>query len=297
VKGVDCLQRLIKAFSADLDFQTIISGLKSGMREQLISGLSGSSRQVMISALVEQLNQPIIIVTHNMFAAQKIGEDLIECLSADQVLIYPAQELMVTDTMAASPELLAQRIDALSRLACGFRGILVTPFAGLRKLLPSSDIFAGVQISVGIGDVVDIAEFIQRMLKIGYEREDRVESKGEMSVRGGIIDFFPLTSETPYRIELFDIEVDSIRSFDIVDQRSTHKLQSITIAPCKEIIADARRYQNAAQHASELLQEQLGKMFDRQAKTKLTDEIGHEITLLEQEHHFSGIYKYISFFF
>ncbi|MDB5052391.1 MAG: Mfd [Bacilli bacterium] len=294
MKGVDWLQRLIKAFSADMDFQTIVSGFKSGMREQLVSGLSGSSRQVMITSLMEGLNQPIVILTHNMFAAQKIAEDLIECLSTEQVLLYPAQEMMVTETAAASPELLAQRIDALSRLASGFRGILVTPFAGVRKLLPLSSVFSEAQIFVRLGDTLHLDDFLLKMTGIGYERVERVESKGEMSVRGGIIDFFPLTAHTPYRIELYDVEVDSIRSFDVVDQRSIEKLSSIVIEPCKEMIADRKRYQNAAQHGAELLQQQLAKMTDRQAKTRLQEEIGNELAQLEQQHSFGGIYKYIS---
>src|SRR5665647_267249 len=245
MKGVDCLQQLIKAFSEDLDFQTIISGFKSGMKEQLVSGLSGSSRQVMISALKGQLDQPIVILTHNMFSAQKIAEDLIECLSADQILLYPAQELMLTEAAIASPELLAQRIDALSRLASGFRGIFITPFAGLRKLLPLSQVYTEAQIRVSVGDQIQIEEFLLKMTVIGYERVERVEAKGEMSVRKGII-------------------------------------------------ADQRRYNNAAQHASELLQEQLAKMTDKQAKNKLKDGIGHEIAQLQQHHHFPSIYKYIA---
>src|ERR1700730_765114 len=286
MEGVDCLQQLIKAFSEDLDFQTIVSGFKSGMREQLVSGVPGSSRQVMISAMKEQLNQPIVILTHNMFSAQKIAEDLIECLSAEQVLLYPAQELMLTEAAIASPELLAQRIDALSRLANGFRGIFITPFAGLRKLLPLSQVFTEAQVHISVGETLQIEEFLMKMTEIGYERVERVETKGEMSVRGGIIDVFPLTAETPFRIELFDVEIDSIRSFDVVDQRSIDKLASLTILPCKEIIADRKRYKNAAQHASELLQQQLEKMTDKKAKTKLKEEIGHEISQLEQHHHF-----------
>jgi transcription-repair coupling factor (superfamily II helicase) len=291
---VDYLQQLIKAFSADLDFQTIVSGFKSGMKEQLVSGLSGSSRQVMISAMKEQLDKPIVILTHNMFSAQKIAEDLIECLSADDVLLYPAQELMLTESAIASPELLAQRIDALSRLAGGFRGIFITPFAGLRKLLPLSQVYTDAQITIHVGDSLSIDDFLLKMTEIGYERVERVESKGEMSVRGGIIDFFPLTADTPFRIELYDVEIDSIRSFDVLDQRSIDKLSTLTILPCKEMIADAKRYHNAAQHASELLQEQLAKMTDRQAKQKLKEEIGYEIEQLEQHVHFASIYKYIS---
>ena len=288
------MQQLIKAFAADLDFQTIVSGIRSGMREQLVSGLTGSSRQVMISALVTDLEQPMLVVTHNMFAAQKIAEDLLECLSPDQVILYPAQEFMVTETAVASPELLAQRIEVLTKLAEGFRGIVVTPYSGLRKILPKSSAFLEAQITISVKDSIDLESLLHKMTEIGYERVPRVESKGEISVRGGIIDFYPLTSHTAYRIELFDVVVDSIRTFDVGDQRSIDKLNSLVILPCKDMIIDRKRCQNAAQHGSELLQEQLMKMSDRQAKLKLQEEIQRELEMLGQQQYFGGLYKYVS---
>ncbi|MDF2670050.1 MAG: mfd, partial [Paenibacillus sp.] len=288
------MQTIVQSFSEDLDFQTIVSGVQSGMREQLVSGLSGSSRQVMIAALAEQLNRPLVVVTHNMFSAQKIIEDLLECLPADQVILYPANELLVTEAAIASPETMAQRIDALTRLSNHFRGVLVAPFAGVRKLIPTGSIFAESRFSLMVGQSVQLDELLLKFVALGYERVERVDAKGQMSVRGGILDFFPLTSDTPYRVELFDVEIDSIRSFDVTDQRSINKFDSVEITPCQEIIADSKRLQNAAQHASELLQEQLAKMSDRTVKDKLKAEIGHDIDRMREGQHFPGINKYIS---
>lgn len=288
------MQTLLRAFSKDSDFQAVVAGIRSGMREQLISGLSGSARQVMIAALAEELERPVLVLTHNMFSAQKIAEDLTECLSPEKVVLFPAQELMVTEMLAQSPEMLAQRIDALTRLAGGFRGVVVTPYAGFRKLLPLQSAFAEMQLRIAVGDTLNLDDFLRRMTALGYERVEKVEGKGEMSVRGGIVDFFPLTAAAPYRMELFDDEVDSIRSFDPVDQRSAEKWEAVTVTPCQELVAEGRRFQNAAQHAYELLQEHLGKVADRTVRTKLQDELLHEIELLRQEQHFSGIAKYIS---
>lgn len=288
------MQALIQAFSQDADFRALVSGIRSGLREQLISGLAGSSRQVMIAALVQELNQPIVVLTHNMFAAQKITEDLIECLSDDQVMLFPAQELLAAEMAAQSPEMLGQRIDALTRLAAGFSGVLVVPYAGFRKILPPKAVFAEAQFQVKLGDVLQLDDFLRRMSFLGYERVERVETKGDMSVRGGIVDFFPMTASRPYRIELFDEEVDSIRIFDTADQRSLEKLESVAIAPCKDIIIDSKRFQSAAQHAYELLQAQMDKMTDRTVKTRLQEEMMHEIELLRQEQYFPGINKYIS---
>jgi transcription-repair coupling factor (superfamily II helicase) len=229
-----------------------------------------------------------------MFSAQKIIEDLLECLPADQVILYPANELLVTEAAIASPETMAQRIDALTRLSNHFRGVLVAPFAGVRKLIPTGSIFAESRFSLMVGQSVQLDELLLKFVALGYERVERVDAKGQMSVRGGILDFFPLTSDTPYRVELFDVEIDSIRSFDVTDQRSINKFDSVEITPCQEIIADSKRLQNAAQHASELLQEQLAKMSDRTVKDKLKAEIGHDIDRMREGQHFPGINKYIS---
>jgi transcription-repair coupling factor (superfamily II helicase) len=286
--------KLTDAFSKDADFGSIVTGIRMGMKEQLISGLVGSSRQVMIASLMHELQQPIFIITHNMFAAQKIAEDLHECLPADQVLLYPANEMIVAEAAASSPETLAQRIDVLTKMAKGFRGIVVAPFAGVRRFTPPSQLFAEAQIEIAAGDEIHLESLITRLAELGYERVDRVEKKGEMSVRGGIVDVYPLTSRTAFRIELFDDEVDSIRSFEAADQRSVEKLSAVTLSPCKEIIADRKRFHNAAQHAAELLVEQANKMADRQAKDKLSQSIGRDIEQLREGFVFQDIYKYIS---
>lgn len=288
------LQSLIQAFSADRDFQTVAAGIKSGMKEQLISGLAGSSRQVMVASLFRELNRPMLIVTHNMFSAQKIAEDLMECLPENQVLLYPAQELSAAEAAATSPETLAQRIDVLNKLAQGFHGVVISPVAGVRRLLPGKEQFTEKQIAVSVGDTLPLEDLLIRMTELGYERVERVELKGEMSVRGGIIDFYPLTLNHPVRIELFDDEVDSIRLFDITDQRSIEKCKSIIIPICGEIIADKERFKSAAQHAFELLQAQIAKMSDRAAKDKLTQGIGLDIERLREGVVFQGLYKYIA---
>lgn len=288
------MRSLIQAFSEDADFQSVVSGIRSGMREQLIAGLAGSSRQVMLASLAAELQQPIVIVTHNMFAAQKIVEDMNEFLDDDQVLLFPAQELLAAESAVSSPETLAQRIDVLTRLSSGFNGVLVTPYAGLRKLLPETSVYARSQLTVSVGSELELDPFLTKMTELGYERVEQVEKKGEMSVRGGIIDIFPLTSPEPYRIELFDIEVDSIRTFDVTNQRSIEKTNTLLIPPCKEIIAEGKRFQSASEKAYDLLQEQLNKMTDRQAKEKLDDEIRGEIEKLREKQFFPGLYKYIS---
>ncbi|GKU77091.1 transcription-repair-coupling factor [Paenibacillus sp. L3-i20] len=288
------MKALIKAFATDSDVQSIISGIRKGMREQMVSGLAGSSRQVLIAALEEAIERPMLVVTHNMFSAQKIAEDLQECLSAEKVLLYPANELMAAEAAISSPETLAQRMDVLIKLSKGYRGIVVVPFSGVRRYLPISSVMADAQIAVSAGQTLPLDGFLRQMTALGYVRADRVEARGEMSVRGGIVDFYPLTASQAYRIEWFGDDIDSIRTFDPADQRSSDRLESYVITPCQEIIADITRMVSAANHAGGLLERQLEKMTDRTAKDRLRAEIGGELDKLRDHVHFPEIYKYIS---
>ncbi len=290
------MEQLLRLFAQDADYESVISCLRKGMKEQLVSGLTGSSKQMMLAAVYQELQQPLLVVTHNMYAAQKIVEDLNECI-ADAALLYPANELMVAETAYSSPELLAQRIDALGRLASGFRGIVVTPYAGLRKLIPPRAVLAGAKLQLKVGESLGIEQAVTRLTELGYDRVERVERRGEISVRGGIVDVYPLTASYAYRIEWFDDEIDSIRTFSTEDQRSIDKLSAVELTPCREIIASANRFQSAAQHLSERLEEQLSKMSDRLAKERLRQTIGHDIERMREQLSFQEIYKYVSFLY
>lgn len=285
---------LLQTIVTDSDLISVMDGIRGGMREQLVAGLSGSARQVMIAGLFRELQRPILIVTHNMFAAQKMADDLQECLSEQEVLLYPANELIAAETAISSPEMSARRLEVLLKLAEGFRGVVVVPFAGIRRFQPALASMAEARIELKVGDSLPLDLFIRKMTALGYERVDRVEQKGHFSVRGGIVDFFPLASSIAYRVEWFDDEIDSIRTFDPADQRSIDKLEAYTVGPCRELVADEARFANAAQHARDLLAKQLEKMTDRQAKERLESEISREIELLRQNVYFSEVYKYIA---
>src|SRR5690606_13063402 len=191
------MEELLRAFAEEPDFGNVMSGVRQGFREQLVSGLAGSAKAVMIAAAARELGRPVLVLAHNMFAAQKIAEDLNELLP-ESALLYPAHELTVAEGALASPDLLSRRIDALSRLAVGSRGIVVAPYAGVRKLVPPPRVFAESRVELSVGQELPLEAFVRRLSEIGYERAERVERPGEMAVRGGIVDFFPLNEPLPY---------------------------------------------------------------------------------------------------
>lgn len=288
------MQVIINPLREDSNFGTIAAGLTRGLHEQLIAGLAGSSRQVLMAALYQEVKRPVCIVTHNMYQAQKVYEDLTELIASDQLLLFPANELIGSEMAIASPEMLAQRIQVFNRLAHGFTGILVVPFAGIRRYIVPSDVWRSSQIELNVGDQLDLDQFLARLIELGYERVDLVERKGEISVRGGIIDLYPIDSEWPLRIELFDVEIDSIRTFDMATQRSKETVQKYSVGPVKEMIVTEQALKEAAVRLEKKLGETIAKIKDTLTKERLMKKIGGDVELLQQGHRFAHLYSYIS---
>lgn len=288
------MQVIINPMKQDVNVGTIAAGLEKGLSEQLVSGLAGSARQTLMTALWQMTNRPVCVVTHNMYQAQKVFEDLSELVDSDQVLLFPGNELIGSELAIASPEMLAQRIHVFNRLAQGFTGFLVTPFAGLRRLVVPPAVWKEAQIELVVGNELDIESFLLRCIELGYERVDMVERKGELSVRGGIIDLFPIDSDYPVRIELFDVDIDSIRTFDMATQRSLTSVQSYQVGPAKEMIASTPLLQESAGRLEQKLGETLGKLKDGAAKERLLEQIGSDVEKMKEGQRFPHLYSYIS---
>ncbi|MFV9511729.1 transcription-repair coupling factor [Tepidibacillus sp. LV47] len=285
---------LLQRFASSSEFQSILTGLKSGLKEQLVTGLSGSAKQMLVASLFNEEKRQVIVVTHNLLQAQKVYDDLAEMVDSAQLFLYPANELTITDIDAQSPETLGQRINVLQHLANRDQGIYIIPYIGLSKFLPPKEYFSDAMISLKVGQEIDINQFLEKLVFLGYERSDMVEKKGEFSVRGGIIDVYPLTMDQPFRIELFDVEVDSIRIFDVTSQRSLEKVEKVNIPPAKEWIGTKEEFQRAALKIEQHLKEHLAKVKDPNVQEKLLANIKWEIEQLKEGAYYSGLYKYVS---
>ncbi|GAA0504094.1 transcription-repair coupling factor [Salinibacillus aidingensis] len=280
------------------DIQTIISGFSSGMKEQLVSGLSGAARSVFISLLNESLDKPVLVLTHHLSQAQALYEDLLDLSHEEDVYLYPVNELMASEIAVASPELLSQRMESLNQWIHKRKGVFIAPIAACKRILPPIKSWEQSQLSFQVGETISINDYTQSLVEMGYRREDMISAKGEFSIRGGIIDLFPLTSEYPVRIELFDDEVDSIRYFDSNSQRSfNEKLSSITVGPAEEVLLTDEERLTGAQRLEQALSQSLKKMKDDNAKKELVENIDYDIERLKNGETFQEIYKYSSLFY
>lgn len=288
------LETLIQLFRRDNEFQSTVASLQRGLKEQLVAGLTGSARMTYVASLHQETDRSVLVVTHNLNQAQKAVEDLYELLPKDRVMLYPANELVATEIALDGHETLGDRIYALSRLSKGFKGVFVVPFAGLRKLLPPAHVIAGNHRTLKFGQEYPMEPLIQHLVKVGYERVDMVEKPGEFSLRGGILDIYPVTFQNPVRIEWFDEEVDSIRSFSVSDQRSQDKMKEVEIPPARELFAESEIMVRAGNEVAKLLEERLTQVKDPDTRKKLMEKISWEVDQLKSGSYFTGIYKYIS---
>lgn len=290
------MQSLHPFFQHQNDFQTIVDGVEEGLKEQLVAGLSGSARSVFISALYQEVQKPVLVVTHNLFQAQKIYEDLNNLLDGS-VYLYPVNELIASEIAVASPELKAQRIELLNRLCKEKRMMVVAPVAALRRLLPPKELWKSYQFSVTVGGNLELNEAVPHLISMGYERVSMVSAPGEFSVRGGILDIYPLTEENPIRIELFDTEVDSIRTFNLENQRSIEMVQEVTIGPAEEFILMDSHYENGVKKLEASLANSLKKLKKEEQKTLLMENISYDLEKLKNKQMDPEFVKYFSFFY
>ncbi len=284
-------------FSKGDEFQSVFTGVKEGLKEQLVAGLAGSARMLLMASLYHETKRPQLIITHNLYQAQKLYEDMCELVSQDEVYLYPVNELISSEIAIASPELRGQRMEALNYWMKNKNGIVIAPISGVRRYLPPKSIWQKSQISFAIGDDIPLEETLATFVAMGYERVPMVSSPGEFSVRGGIIDIYPLTENSPIRIELFDTEVDSIRFFDIESQRSANKTDRITIGPADEVVLFPENYQRGAERLQKELQASLKKVKDQKVKEAMHENITYEIDQLKSEQNFQGVIKYMDYYY
>lgn len=177
-----------------------------------------------------------IIVTYNDLKAKEIYEDY--KLYDKEVFLYPAKDVIFYSADIHGNAIVTERLKILKRLIEKKPTTIITTIdGGMDYILPLNFLEKSI-INRKVGDEIHFEKFIKECVHLGYERTGQVETPGQFSIRGGIIDIFPLTEESPYRIELWDEEIDTIRSFDVESQRSIENVEELVIFPAAELVMD-----------------------------------------------------------
>lgn len=215
-----------------IEFQDMDRDLRNSRGPVLVSGCMDSQKAHLISETAGNCKWKLI-VTFDDSHARELYEDY-RCFEP-AVYLYPAKDLLFYNSDIHGNLLTKQRMQVLKHLAEDEGGVVVTTIDGLMDhLLPLSDLKSHV-IKVESGEIISMEKLKESLSAMGYERMAQVDGMGQFSVRGGIIDIFPLTEEQPVRIELWGDEVDSIRTFDLESQRSIEQLDEVELFPATEL--------------------------------------------------------------
>ncbi len=220
-------------------FNAYINDVQKANFPITLSGLSDSAKSHFVYATRFYTGKPILIVTYNEIELKKIKENM-KFFSEEEIFIYPKREVIYYDIDTTNKDTTMDRLDIYTRLYNSEPCVILTTVEALmQKTINKEDLFLNV-ISLEYGSTIILEELITKLSNLGYERTDMVEGRGEFTVRGGIVDVYPLTTENPIRIEFWGDEIDSIRIFDAETQRTIDSVKEINIFPVEEFLVNPK---------------------------------------------------------
>lgn len=189
-----------------------------------------------IYSLSSFIEKPGVIITYDEMSAKRIYEDMQFLKGEENVYIYPARDILFYSADVHSMDITSARIKVIEALITQEDIVVIIPIEALLNPLSSKEVWKKHTQRISTGDTIELNKLSAYLTQIGYERVSRVEAVGQYAIRGGILDIYTPTAEEPYRVELWDDEVDSIRKFNIQTQRSVNKVEDFRIVPNQEII-------------------------------------------------------------
>ena len=210
--------------------------------------VSASLRPYVIAALAEldasARPRPVMAVVGDDRAARDLAADLRAWLSPRPVRYYPSRGVAYESHLAPPPHLVGLRVAALDALLDPARGgeeppVVVVSAVALSEKVPDPALRPH-SFKLRVGDLLDLDECAAALVGAGYEHTDQVEERGQFALRGGLLDVFPATEERAVRVDMFDVEIESLRWFSTFTQRSLGDVEEVEIAPAAELAAEHR---------------------------------------------------------
>ncbi len=225
---------LSEVLRQDADYRELLQNVEKSNLPLAAFGLSHIHKAVLASALRAHTDKKTVLLTYDEASAFELSDNLKSL--GNKVLMLPSRDYNLNDFSGYSREYEYKRVDTLSGLLDGdFDLLCLSVDAAMQYTLPP-EILKKSRFSLKIGEEIDINDLIVKLIDSGYVRSEATDGKGLFSVRGGIVDIFPVNAETPYRIEFWGDEIDSISAFDIYSQRRGDAVREIQIGTAREIV-------------------------------------------------------------
>ncbi|CEW72681.1 transcription-repair coupling factor [Streptococcus pneumoniae] len=212
-------------------------------KRQLILGLSTSTKALAIASSLEKEDR-IVLLTSTYGEAEGLVSDLISILGEELIYPFLVDDAPMVEFLMSSQEKIISRVEALRFLTdSSKKGILVCNIVASRLILPSPNAFKDSIVKISVGEEYDQHAFIHQLKENGYRKVTQVQTQGEFSLRGDILDIFEISQLEPCRIEFFGDEIDGIRSFEVETQLSKENKTELTIFPASDMLLREKDYQ------------------------------------------------------
>ena len=216
-------------------FSSYIQDVKNGTTPIMLSGLTDAGKVHFAYSTLFYSEKPICIITYNELQAKKIIKDL-EYFEKE-IEFFPKREIVTYDYIAESKDNLYTRINTLNNIYNKKAKIVVTTIEAIMQKIVSKEVLYRNILNFKVGAIIDLDDIKDKLINLGYERTEMADAKCSFSIRGGIIDI-AISEKKGVRIELWGDEIDSIRYFDTVSQRSTEKIEKTEIYPAHEFVLE-----------------------------------------------------------
>ncbi|MDI6892322.1 MAG: transcription-repair coupling factor [Actinomycetota bacterium] len=235
------LRMLLGCLKENDNFRRLVGDLLAG--ENLTIFTPDPLRPYLMAGLFREAKRPFLIITPTVKDAQELVKDMANFLPS--TLLFPDWEVLPYERLSPRSEIVGRRLEVLNRLRRGSPTVAVTAVQTLMQKIPLLAAGLTEPLEIKVGRECDLHRLSRELLKMGYERVPMVEAKGHFSIRGGIVDVFPPTTEHPLRIEFFGDEIESIREFMISSQRSISSLEGTSIFPRRELVLNRQTAERA----------------------------------------------------
>ncbi|MDH4581754.1 transcription-repair coupling factor [Pseudomonas sp. BN415] len=217
-----------------------LPSLPSAAGKQHWGNLPGAALSLAIAEAASAGKRFTLLLTADSQTAERLEQELAFFAPDLDVLHFPDWETLPYDLFSPHQDIISQRVDTLYRLPGVKRGVLVVPITTALHRLAPTRFLLGSSLVLDVGQKLDVEQMRLRLEAAGYRCVDTVYEHGEFAVRGALIDLFPMGSDLPYRIDLFDDEIETLRTFDPETQRSVDKVESIRLLPAREFPLDKK---------------------------------------------------------
>jgi transcription-repair coupling factor (superfamily II helicase) len=278
-----------------------LRGVVSGLRRygvQQVYGVGGG-HQALVCAALGQRQRPLLIVTPGEREAMVLAENLATLLPGRGCFLFPAWEILPVQVLACSKHIRVQRMRVLEVLLAGTSPVVVAPVDALARLLTPPAVLRDRIFALGAGQNWDLEYLRRRLLASGYEPVSQVDAAGQFSARGGILDLFAYTRDSPVRIEFFGDEITTMRWFDPETQRSRAQTDRVTVAPASELVLKDELWEAGTEALRRDFEEQLERLARRgntEAVRRLRERMDDVLSRVESRGSFPGIEELLPYF-